>query len=97
MPFRAVLDTNVLFPFSLRDTLLRLAEPDPTPSPAPLYIPLWSERILDEMVRNLVEDERMDQDRADRLAALMRSAFESASVGKDAIAALIPRAGSGRG
>jgi predicted nucleic acid-binding protein len=87
MPFRAVLDTNVLFPFSLRDTLLRLAEPDPSPAPAPLYIPLWSERILDEMVRNLVEDGRMDQDRADRLASVMRSAFEDASVGKDAIAA----------
>ncbi|MGH2963704.1 MAG: PIN domain-containing protein [Solirubrobacterales bacterium] len=88
MPFRAVLDTNVLFPFSLRDTLWRLAEPAPTPSPAPLYIPLWSERILNEMVRNLVEDGRMDQDRADRLAVLMRSAFENASVGKDAVAAL---------
>jgi hypothetical protein len=26
MPFSAVLDANVLYPFSLRDTLLRLAE-----------------------------------------------------------------------
>jgi hypothetical protein len=52
MPFRAVLDANVLFPFSLRDTLLRLAEPEPTPAPAPLYVPLWSDRILDEMTRN---------------------------------------------
>jgi predicted nucleic acid-binding protein len=88
MPFRAVLDANVLFPFSLRDTLLRLAEPAPSPGPAPLYTPLWSERILDEMVRNLVEDGRMDQDRADRLASLMRSAFEEAAVGEEAIAAL---------
>lgn len=80
MPFRAVLDANVLYPFSLRDTLLRLAEPEPAPAPAPLYIPLWSDRILEEMVRNLVEDGRMDQDRADRLASLMRSAFEEASV-----------------
>lgn len=90
MPFRAVLDANVLFPFSLRDTLLRLAEPEPSPGPTPLYIPLWSERILEEMVRNLVKDRRMDQERADRLASLMRSAFEEASVGGDAVAALEP-------
>jgi hypothetical protein len=88
MPFRAVLDANVLYPFSLRDTLLRLAEPEPSPAPAPMYIPLWSERILEEMVRNLVEDGRMDEDRADRLASLMRSAFEEASVSDEAIAAL---------
>jgi hypothetical protein len=75
MPFRAVLDANVLYPFSLRDTLLRLAEPEPAPAPTPLYIALWSERILEEMVRNLVEDRRMDQERANRLASLMRSAF----------------------
>lgn len=88
MPFRAVLDANVLFPFSLRDTLLRLAEPEPSPAPAPLYIPLWSDRILEEMVRNLVRDRRMEQERADRLASLMRSAFEDASVGAEAIAVL---------
>lgn len=89
MPFRAVLDANVLYPFSLRDTLLRLAEPQPTPAPAPLYMPLWSDRILEEMVRNLVEDKRMDHGRADRLVSLMRSAFEGASVSEKAIAGLV--------
>jgi hypothetical protein len=33
----------VLVPFALADTLLRLAEAD-------LYHPLWSERILEEVV-----------------------------------------------
>lgn len=38
----AVLDTNVLLPAPLRDTLLRLAEAD-------LYVPKWSDRILAEL------------------------------------------------
>lgn len=43
----AVLDACVLFPASLRDTLLRLAE---TPRQ---YIPKWSEQILEEVARSL--------------------------------------------
>ena len=65
MPFSAVLDANTLYPFSLRDTLLRLAELE-------LYTPLWSERILEEMRRNLVE-RPITQEQADRLAAAMRA------------------------
>jgi predicted nucleic acid-binding protein len=42
-----VLDACVLFPASLRDTLLRLAE---TPRQ---YIPKWSDQILEEVTRNL--------------------------------------------
>lgn len=82
MPFSAVLDTNVLYPFSLRDTLLRLAELE-------LYTPLWSERILDEMRRNLVERQITDE-QADRLAAAMRGAFEEAEVDAAEIERLEP-------
>ena len=46
-PFRGVLDACVLFPFSLRDTLLRAAAKD-------LYQLYWSEQILEEARRNLV-------------------------------------------
>jgi predicted nucleic acid-binding protein len=42
-----VLDACVLFPASLRDTLLRLAE---TPRQ---YIPKWSDQILEEVARNI--------------------------------------------
>ena len=41
--FSAFLDACVLVPIALADTLLRLAE-------AGLFRPLWSDRVLDEMV-----------------------------------------------
>jgi predicted nucleic acid-binding protein len=80
--FGAVLDTNALYPFSLRDTLLRLAELE-------LYAPLWSARILDEMRRNLIE-RQITEEQADRLAAAMRGAFEEAEVDASEIDRLEP-------
>jgi hypothetical protein len=62
--FSAVLDANVLYPFSLRDTLLRLAELE-------LFTALWSTRILEEMRRNLVEH-RITAEQADRIEEAMR-------------------------
>ncbi len=72
MAFKVVLDANVLYPFSLRDTLLRLAERE-------LYLLAWSERILDEVGRNLIENGRTDAATAARLQAAMRSAFPERS------------------
>jgi predicted nucleic acid-binding protein len=46
--FAVVLDANVLFPFRVRDCLLRFAE-------AGLYRARWSPQILDEWARNLIE------------------------------------------
>lgn len=69
----AVLDANVLFPMILRDTLLRVAA-------AGCYRAHWSERILDEMARNLVAQHRVTTVQADRLAAEMRRAFPDAAV-----------------
>jgi hypothetical protein len=54
---RAVLDACVLYPFSLRKTLLRLAE-------AELYEPLLSARILEETTDNLVDNGVMPRGRA---------------------------------
>ena len=73
MAIRAVLDAAVLYPFSLRDTLLRLAERE-------LYDPVWSARILDEMRRNLVDDGRVTDAGAHRMVSLMRKTFEDAEV-----------------
>ena len=82
MAFSAVLDANVLYPFSLRDSLLRLAELE-------LYTPLWSVRILEEMTRNLVE-QRITEEQAARIEQAMRQAFEEAEVDPAEIERLEP-------
>lgn len=83
MGFAVVLDACVLYPASLRDTLLRLAEVE-------LFDVKWSSRILEEAARNLVADQRMTQDQAEHLMRCMDEAFEDASVSADAVAALEP-------
>jgi predicted nucleic acid-binding protein len=83
MGFRVVLDACVLYPASVRDALLRLAEIE-------LYDILWSERILDEVERNLIEHGRATLDQASRLRAAMEGAFEGAAAPEEAIARLEP-------
>lgn len=73
MPPIVLLDANVLFPFFLRDTLLCAAEQG-------CYRIHWSDKILDEMARNLVEQERVTKDAAKRLQELMEQAFPDAKV-----------------
>lgn len=71
--FRVFLDTNVLFPSALRDTLLRAAETG-------LVQVYWSEDVLKELERNLVRTGRHDADGAARLIRTMRRAFSTAEV-----------------
>lgn len=70
---RAVLDANVLYPGSLRDTLLRLAE-------AGYYEPFWSQQILDEMDRNLLAKAEMTSTQVERLLRAIQEAFPEAMV-----------------
>lgn len=73
--FSALLDACVLVPVALADTLLRLAEAD-------LYRPLWSERILDEMVDAIkAVRPNLPPGAARRRADVMRLFFEDAEVG----------------
>ena len=72
-PFIVVIDANVLFPFTLRDTFLRAAATG-------FYQLRWSTRILDEMTRNLVSSGTMPEDRAIRLRAIMEREFPEAQV-----------------
>lgn len=81
MAYAAVLDACVLYPASLRDTLLRFAA-------AEFYDVLWSERILDEAERNLIADGRVDEAGARRLHQAMQRAFDGATVGVEPIEGL---------
>lgn len=72
MAFSVVLDTCVLYPAHLRDTLLRLAE-------CGLYRALWSDDIVEELRRNLVED-GVGAGSVDRLLGEMARAFPDAAV-----------------
>lgn len=69
--FSVVLDACVLYPAYLRDTLLRLGA-------AGLYRPLWSDDIIDEVVRNLPGN--VGDDSARRMVAAMRRALPDATV-----------------
>lgn len=71
--FYVVLDACVLYPFHLRDTLLRTAEKG-------LYRVHWSATILDEAVRNLVKTGRVDEVQARHLTTTMAVSFPEANV-----------------
>lgn len=72
-PFKVVLDANVLFPFTLRDTLLRAAAEG-------FFQLYWSEEILEETERNLVATGTITGEQARRLRAAMTGAFPEALV-----------------
>ncbi len=71
-PFIVVIDANVLFPFTLRDTILRAAAED-------FYQLRWTTEILDEMERNLVSTGTMPLEKALRLRAAMEKYFPEAA------------------
>lgn len=68
-----LLDACVLFPAYLRDTLLSTAE-------AGLYIPYWSQKILDEALGNLVLKGKISAEKAINLEEVMKAAFPEAMV-----------------
>jgi hypothetical protein len=71
MAYVALLDASVLHPWVLCDLLLRLAERG-------LYRPAWSEAILDELVRSLVERMPAHEERFQRRREHMEAAFAEA-------------------
>ncbi|CCF84223.1 PIN domain-containing protein [Nitrolancea hollandica] len=79
--FGVILDACVLIPAALRDTLLRTAA-------AALYRLHWSEDILAEVERNLVEHKMTSATGAKYVVGAMREAFPEADV--DGYQCLIP-------
>jgi predicted nucleic acid-binding protein len=71
--FHVLLDSCVLFPMYLRDTLLRAAE-------AGLYLPFWSQEIMDGITSNLVNTGKMPEQRAIKLEETIKKAFPEAMV-----------------
>jgi hypothetical protein len=84
VPEVVVLDACVLYPLPLRDTLLRVARQN-------LYAVRWSNRILDEVARNLVQDHRASREQAANLIGAMTRAFGDAEIPAAGIAALEPK------
>lgn len=78
--YRVVLDACVLIPMPLADTLLRMAE-------APrLYLPKWSQTIMDEVTRNLIAKWQMAPEKAHRREMELQRHFPEAWVeGFDAL------------
>jgi predicted nucleic acid-binding protein len=72
-PFIVVVDANILYPLTLRDTVLRAAA-------AGFYQLRWSRDILDEMERNLVTKGKIPPEKAARLRATMEKYFPEADV-----------------
>jgi len=72
--FRVVLDACVLIRMPLADTLLRMAE-------APrLYLPRWSQAIMDEVTRNLIAKWDMAPEKARQREEELRRHFPEAWV-----------------
>lgn len=74
MPFIVVYDANVLYPSSLRDLLIRVAQ-------AGLVQAKWTEEILDETFRNIKRNlPDLDPAKLDRTRQLMNKAIRDAVV-----------------
>jgi predicted nucleic acid-binding protein len=69
----AVLDASVLFPMSLRDTLLRAGQAD-------IYRMYWTEEILEEMRRNLVAKRSITAEKAQNNVAVIKANLPRALV-----------------
>ena len=68
-----ILDACVLFPASLRDTLLWAGQRD-------MYQMLWTDMILEEMRRNLVKNGKMNDAQSQRLVRVIQTTFPRAQV-----------------
>jgi uncharacterized protein YeeX (DUF496 family) len=76
MSFGVVLDACVLIPMTLRDVLLRAAD-------AGLYRPRWTDTILDEVKRNLLDAGVPSEEKAQKLVDTIAHYFPEAMITED--------------
>ncbi|MDZ4834626.1 MAG: PIN domain-containing protein [Candidatus Melainabacteria bacterium] len=73
MPFSAVYDACVLYPFEIRDMLMVAARTR--------YFPVyWTDEILDECARNLIADGRATREGMDRMFRDMKALYRRATI-----------------
>jgi hypothetical protein len=65
MPFSAIYDANVLFPFEVRDVLMIAARTS-------VFAVYWTDAILDETTRNLIEKGFATPENMTRMVATMK-------------------------
>lgn len=70
---RVFVDTNVLFPFSVMDLMLALTEDG-------VHEVLWTDALLDEWERVIVEEQRRSPGSAARITAAIRGFFPDSQV-----------------
>ena len=80
-PRRGVLDASVLYPEPLCSLLLWIAAQG-------ALDPFWTERILDETSRNLLEERALSPEQWERLRAAMLASFPAAMLDQAAAAAI---------
>lgn len=80
--YRVLLDTATLFPVSLRGIVLWCATND-------LYLPYWTQEILNELRRNLIENSGLNTDRVNAVLSRMNFFFPQ-SLLSDVYQQLIP-------
>jgi predicted nucleic acid-binding protein len=71
--FSVLLDACVLYPVGVRDLLLSVAERE-------VFVPYWTDEILDEMERNVVADGRATAERMAAMRQQMNIAFPAALI-----------------
>jgi hypothetical protein len=73
MPFSAIYDANVLFPFEVRDILMVAARTS-------AFAVYWTDAILDETTRNLIAKGLTTPENMARMVATMKALYPEATI-----------------
>jgi excisionase family DNA binding protein len=79
---RVFVDTNVLFPFSVMDLMLALTEDG-------IHEVIWTDALLDEWERVIVENQRRSPDAAAAITATIREFFADTCIPADSYRSLV--------